>query len=391
MVDSPQPANLSYLWNFGSLLGTCLILQILTGIFLAMHYIPNVDLAFTSVEHIMRDVNNGWAVRYTHANVASFFFIFVYAHIARGLYYGSYKSPRVLVWAIGVIILVVMMATAFLGYVLPYGQMSLWGLPKLAPNAFLIIDIILFSIDGCLDNISYTSLPEVIYYCTGSLAVIKRDLVKYDSNPKLIKLKAEQRIGPHNLDILCLIFGSLLGDAHAEYRGKGTRICFYQESKHSAYLMLLHNIISNLGYCNHIEPKIQKRLGKKGVVRNVVRFKTWTYSSFNWIHELWYKNNIKVVPLNISDYLTPIALAIWLMDDGSKSGSSLKLATNSFTFSECLQLVKVLYGKYNIKASIQSAGVDNQYVIYIFKESMPILRDLVLPYVHPSMKYKINY
>ena len=95
--------------------------------------------------------------------------------------------------------------------------------------------------------------------------------------------------------------------------------------------------------------------------------------------------------MNISDYFTPIALAIWLMDDGSKSGSSLKLATNSFTFSECLQLVKVLYGKYNIKASIQSAGVDNQYVIYIFKESMPILRDLVLPYVHPSMKYKINY
>ena len=127
IVDSPQPANLSYLWNFGSLLGTCLILQILTGIFLAMHYQPHVDFAFNSVEHIMRDVNNGWAVRYTHANVASFFFIFVYAHIARGLYYGSYKSPRVLVWAIGVIILIVMMATAFLGYVLPYGQMSLWG------------------------------------------------------------------------------------------------------------------------------------------------------------------------------------------------------------------------------------------------------------------------
>ena len=127
IVDSPEPANISYLWNFGSLLGTCLVLQILTGIFLAMHYVPNVDMAFTSVEHIMRDVNSGWAVRYTHANVASFFFIFVYAHIARGLYYGSYKSPRVLLWAIGVIILIVMMATAFLGYVLPYGQMSLWG------------------------------------------------------------------------------------------------------------------------------------------------------------------------------------------------------------------------------------------------------------------------
>jgi ubiquinol-cytochrome c reductase cytochrome b subunit len=127
LVDSPQPANLSYLWNFGSLLATCLGIQILTGAFLAMHYTPHVDFAFNSVEHIMRDVNNGWIIRYTHANVASFFFIFVYMHIARGLYYNSYQTPRVLAWSIGVIILILMMATAFLGYVLPYGQMSLWG------------------------------------------------------------------------------------------------------------------------------------------------------------------------------------------------------------------------------------------------------------------------
>jgi ubiquinol-cytochrome c reductase cytochrome b subunit len=126
-VDSPQPANISYMWNFGSLLGLCLVIQILTGIFLAMHYSPNVDLAFASVEHIMRDVNYGWAVRYAHANTASFFFICVYLHIARGLYYGSYRSPRTLLWSIGVIIFILMMATAFLGYVLPYGQMSLWG------------------------------------------------------------------------------------------------------------------------------------------------------------------------------------------------------------------------------------------------------------------------
>jgi len=127
LVDSPQPSNLSYLWNFGSLLGVCLIIQILTGAFLAMHYQANVDFAFNSVEHIMRDVNNGWIIRYIHANVASFFFIFVYMHVARGLYYSSYKSPRILVWSIGVIILILMMAIAFLGYVLPYGQMSLWG------------------------------------------------------------------------------------------------------------------------------------------------------------------------------------------------------------------------------------------------------------------------
>jgi len=105
----------------------CLIIQILTGSFLAMHYQPHVDFAFSSVEHIMRDVNAGYIIRYCHANVASFFFIFVYAHIGRGLYYGSYRSPRVLLWSIGVIILILMMAIAFLGYVLPYGQMSLWG------------------------------------------------------------------------------------------------------------------------------------------------------------------------------------------------------------------------------------------------------------------------
>ena len=115
------------MWNFGSLLATCLGLQIVTGVILAMHYTPNVDLAFVSVEHIMRDVNYGWLLRYLHANGASFFFILVYAHIGRGLYYSSYKAPRVMPWSVGVIILVLMMAIAFLGYVLPYGQMSLWG------------------------------------------------------------------------------------------------------------------------------------------------------------------------------------------------------------------------------------------------------------------------
>jgi len=127
LIDSPQPANLSYAWNFGSLLAVCLGLQIVTGVILAMHYSPTVDLAFISVEHIVRDVNYGWLLRYLHANGASFFFIMVYAHIGRGLYYGSYKAPRVAPWSVGVIMLVLMMGIAFLGYVLPYGQMSLWG------------------------------------------------------------------------------------------------------------------------------------------------------------------------------------------------------------------------------------------------------------------------
>lgn len=115
VIDLPSPSNLSYFWGFGSLLGLILVIQLASGIFLAMHYTPNVDLAFTSVEHIMRDVNYGWLLRYIHANGASMFFVMVYLHVGRGLYYGSYTNPRQILWGVGVIILVVMMATAFIG------------------------------------------------------------------------------------------------------------------------------------------------------------------------------------------------------------------------------------------------------------------------------------
>jgi len=127
LIHYPSPINLSYAWSFGSTAGICLVVQILTGVFLAMHYTPNIDLAFGSVEHIMRDVNNGWLIRYMHANGASMFFIVVYSHIFRGLYYGSYMHPRQLLWCSGVIIFILMMGTAFMGYVLPWGQMSFWG------------------------------------------------------------------------------------------------------------------------------------------------------------------------------------------------------------------------------------------------------------------------
>jgi ubiquinol-cytochrome c reductase cytochrome b subunit len=127
IIDASQPSNISYLWNFGSLLALCLGIQIITGVFLAMHYNPSVLEAFNSIEHIMRDVNNGWLIRYLHSNTASAFFFLVYLHIGRGLYYGSYRAPRTLVWTLGTVIFILMIITAFLGYVLPYGQMSLWG------------------------------------------------------------------------------------------------------------------------------------------------------------------------------------------------------------------------------------------------------------------------
>ncbi len=126
-MDFPTPKNLNYWWTFGAILAVCLVIQIITGIVLAMHYTPHVDMAFASVEHIMRDVNYGWLIRYVHANGASMFFLAVYIHMFRGLYYGSYKEPREMVWILGVVIFLLMIVTSFMGYVLPWGQMSFWA------------------------------------------------------------------------------------------------------------------------------------------------------------------------------------------------------------------------------------------------------------------------
>jgi ubiquinol-cytochrome c reductase cytochrome b/c1 subunit len=123
----PTPKNFNYFWNFGALALVNLVIMIITGIFLAMNYQPNTELAFNSIQHIMRDVNYGWLIRYVHQNGGSMFFIVTYIHIFRGMYYGSYKNPRELLWILGVVILILMMATAFMGYVLPWGQMSYWG------------------------------------------------------------------------------------------------------------------------------------------------------------------------------------------------------------------------------------------------------------------------
>nr|QDI94087.1 cytochrome b [Leucophoroptera quadrimaculata] len=125
LIDLPSPSNISLWWNFGSLLGLCLMIQIITGLFLAMHYTANIELAFSSVMHICRDVNQGWLIRNLHANGASMFFMCLYMHVGRGMYYSSYKL--FMTWMVGVILLLLVMATAFLGYVLPWGQMSLWG------------------------------------------------------------------------------------------------------------------------------------------------------------------------------------------------------------------------------------------------------------------------
>nr|YP_010424001.1 hypothetical protein NQV51_mgp08 [Aspergillus sclerotioniger]USH57599.1 hypothetical protein [Aspergillus sclerotioniger] len=212
-----------------------------------------------------------------------------------------------------------------------------------------------------------------------------------NSLKKVCRLKGIYRIGPHNIDVISIIFGSLLGDGYAEKRlkGVGTRISFYQESSHVDYLLYLHKFFSQLGYCNDKIPVITTRLGVKGKVRKIIRFHTWSFTSFDWIHTEWYSNGIKIVPNNIGKYLTPLALAIWIMDDGSKVGNSLKLSTNSFSYNECLILTKALNNNFNIKATIQATGAKDQYVIYVLKQSMTNLRKIVSPYIIPSMKYKI--
>jgi ubiquinol-cytochrome c reductase cytochrome b subunit len=214
-----------------------------------------------------------------------------------------------------------------------------------------------------------------------------------NSSKSIIRYKGWQRIGPHNFDVISIIFGSLLGDGHAEKRigGVGTRITFQQENANIKYAIWLHGLLSTRGYCNSVIPVATSKIERNGKLRQVVRFRTWTYTSFNWIHDLWYFNRIKRVPSCIKDYLTPLALAIWIMDDGSKIGKSLKLCTNSFSYSDCLLLVNCLDENFSIKATIQLAGAKSkdQYHIYIRVGSMENLKQIVSPYIVPEMMYKI--
>nr|YP_010294908.1 cytochrome b [Oiceoptoma thoracicum]UMO90846.1 cytochrome b [Oiceoptoma thoracicum] len=178
LIDYPTPSNISSWWNFGSLLGLCLIIQIVTGIFLAMHYTANIDLAFNSVVHICRDVNYGWLIRTLHANGASFFFICIYMHVGRGLYYGSYNLE--LAWTVGVLILFMVMATAFLGYVLPWGQMSFWGATVitnlLSAIPYLGMDIVQWLWGGfAVDNATLTrffALHFLLPFIVAALTII---------------------------------------------------------------------------------------------------------------------------------------------------------------------------------------------------------------------------
>lgn len=217
------------------------------------------------------------------------------------------------------------------------------------------------------------------------------------SSPKTPSLK---RIGPHNIDILSILIGSLLGDGSMEKDGKGYRVCFYQEKSHGEYLLWLHKTLFCLGYCRQDIPKITVRKAlEENQLRYIYRFRTYTYSSFNWIYDSFYRttltkeviSRVKRVPACIDKYLTPLALAVWIMDDGCLiKNRGLKISTNSFTLKEVKYLSSIISKKYGINSSFIKTGKINQYEIYFPKSTLPKLIKIVKPHIHPTMYYKIG-
>ena len=206
-------------------------------------------------------------------------------------------------------------------------------------------------------------------------------------------IRAINRIGPHNEDVYSVIIGSLLGDGYANKRsGEGVRICYRHSIKHKEYLFWLYTFFFNRGYTSNLQPRQYTRTikSKEGKVYYGYEFNTFTFRSFSLIHKMFYKNGKKVIPLNIYEYLTPLALAVWIMDDGCWVSSGVRIATNSFKLEEVEILNNVLKSKYNLETTIQNIWLQNQYSIYIKKESVNNLRNIVGPYIHSSMLYKLG-
>jgi len=268
----------------------------------------------------MRDVNMGWAIRYTHANTASFFFIFVYLHIGRGLYYGSYRSPRVLPWSIGVVILVLMMATDTIKW------------PNWNTIYLEILNSAFHNLDFILDGFQL--------YMSALLPL---------GGPRTRSLK---RIGPHNLDVISILVSGILGDwwGHS-IKGliiPSVRFQIEQSKANIAYINFLSKFLFDLGYCASNNPKLVakqhkiKGTGKtfdqsKTIITYNYRLTLFSFTSLYWIYSDFYiRENgvlIKKIPIWIGDYMTPISLAHWIMQDGSRQkGQGVMLATNSFTY-----------------------------------------------------------
>lgn len=202
------------------------------------------------------------------------------------------------------------------------------------------------------------------------------------------KVRASNRIGPHNKEVLSVIIGSLLGKANVNARTiEGARICYRQSDKHIHYLFWLYNFFYERGYCSNLSPRKYTRQLKDREYYGY-EFNTFTFRSFNWIHKLFYKNGTKYINPKIKQYLTPLALAVWIMDDGCWANHGVRIATNCFELEQVKLLANMLIKLYNLNCTVQK--IENRYSIYITKESIPKLRNILLPYIHYSMKYKLG-
>lgn len=313
----------------------------------------------------MRDVNNGWFVRYLHSNTASAFFLLVYLHVGRGIYYASYKIPRVLVWVIGAVILIVMMAIIS----------NIW------PN--------------CLgeDQVKYISTVSTI--------------LPFNKN----RTKAIKRIGPHNLNVLSVIICGMIGDWWGD-KIKGNQIDSVrfnveQSVKNSAYIHHLNILLHEWGYCSTVTPKLvikskfytaakDKLLkNEEDIVRYNYRLTTYSFTSLLWIYNYFYQevNGIKVkrIPEWVEEFITPMGLAHLIMEDGHRQmKQGVSIATNCFSYEDCVFLSKILDKKYGLKTSVVKSGNINQWDVNIWKRSMSDLVSIVKPYIIDEMKYKLK-
>ena len=200
------------------------------------------------------------------------------------------------------------------------------------------------------------------------------------------------KIGPHEEHILSIFYGTLLGDSYLEKRSKNVRISFQQENKNVEYLMWLWNLLAISGYCTNKRPKLHQCIGARGQIRFYYRLNTYTFSSLNFLYDQFYKDGCKIkrVPCNIIEYLTPLALACWIMDDGGPVGSGIKLSTQGFLKEDVILLSDSFYVKWNIKCNLQNTGKINQWIIYIPKKEVYKVQYLVEPYMVKSMLYKIH-
>jgi hypothetical protein len=228
-------------------------------------------------------------------------------------------------------------------------------------------------------------------------SIIGLNMVNNEKLPsKNLKINSNERIGPHDIDIISMIIGSLLSNSQLDRRanGIGTRVIFEQSNNNVEYLMWFHNYLSIRGYCNNTKPKLNIKIKQKGKVYYQYRINSYTFSNLNWIHEMFYKlidnKYIKIVPLNIAEYLTPLALAIWFLNDGISFNKGAKITSNYFTFEEVNFLCTVLQNKYNIIATPNKCGKNRSNIIFIHINSIKLFSYIIKPYLLPSLYYKLG-